>query len=153
MNAFNFIDEETLGRIISYYKRLIISLNMLKKVQNQSSKWASKSSDEAISVSRTPPVRPDMNTAAAGGKKVKRVNVESGYKRRSFKLSFIFLIFQFVSVVLSYFIVVKDFMLETKSLQLLNDIKGIHSIMLLFQFDLYTLTVNLKVNLELPAQE
>lgn len=107
-----------------------------------SARWNNRSSDESFSMSKTPPVTIDSR-GANGAKKVKRVNVESGYKRRSFKLSFIFLLLQLVSAMLSYFIVAKDFMIATWGEALVRDIRSFHDAILLFQFDQFAFEVRL----------
>lgn len=151
MNAFNFIDENTLVEILKYYRGLRFSVKSLRKVQVKSARIRQESSDDGKSLSRTPQVRGDFQALTAT-KKVKRVNVESGYKRRSFRLSVVFLILQFISVLLSYFIIIKDLMLEGNSQQLFSDIKTIHSISLLFQFDMFSFNVA-SAHLELPTEE
>jgi len=105
-----------------------------------SARWNNRSSDESLSMSKTPQVTMDSR-GANGAKKVKRVNVESGYKRRSFKLSLIFLVLQLVSAMLSYFIVAKDFLIATWGEALIRDIRSFHDVILLFQFDQFVFEV------------
>lgn len=105
-----------------------------------SARWNNRSSDESFSMSKTPPITIDSR-GGNGAKKVKRVNVESGYKRRSFKLSLIFLILQLVSAMLSYFIVAKDYLIASWGETLIRDIRNFHDVILLFQFDQFVFEV------------
>lgn len=93
-----------------------------------------------MTISKTPQASLDMQGANAI-KKNKRVNVESGYKRRSFKLSLVFLLLQFISIVLAYLIVIKDLMIYSTDKKLKADLMTIHNLNMIIQFDVYAFQV------------
>lgn len=105
-------------------------------------KFTSKSSDETVTVSKTPQVSIDSRGGNAI-KKNRRVNVESGYKRRSFRLSLVFLLLQFVSIVLAYVIVIKDMLIYATDDKLQHDLVRMHHMNMLIQFDIYAFEVRL----------
>lgn len=108
----------------------------MKRIQRENNKWSSKSSDESINISRTSQLTLD-STGLNVVKKTKKVNVESGYHSRSFKLSILFLLIQLVSALLSYFVVVKDFLWVTRAKAMVTDLKNLQHIVMLFNFDSY----------------
>ena len=147
LSAFNFIDSDTLMKILQYYRKQLMCMKQLVKyvrcdhrLHKQGNKWNNKSSEESISMSRTPPMTIDSRGVNAT-KKIKRINVESGDKRRSFKLSLLFLMLQLVSAILSYFIVIKDMVTYGYADSYIEDVRTIHHYITVFQLDEYILSV------------
>ena len=114
----------------------------MTRLQQQGKRLANKDEEESFNVSKT--IQLDFDSRGANAiKKTKRVNVESGNKKRSFKLSIFFLLLQFFSILLSYVIVVKDLLYYQTDLTITTDIGILHDLNMLIQLDNFIFHVNL----------
>jgi hypothetical protein len=111
------------------------------RLQREQKKIDSKSSEETATVSKTPQISLDSRGGNAI-KKTKRINVESGYKRRSFKLSLFFMLLQLVSILLGYVIVVADVMFLNTDNKLAADLSTLHDMNILVQIDSFVFHVD-----------
>lgn len=112
----------------------------MTRLHQELNKFTTKTSDETITVSKTQQITIDSR----GGnviKKTKRVNVESGYRRRSFKLSIFFLLLQFLAIVLAYLVVVKDLLIYAIDNKLASDLATVHRLIMIIQLDSFAFTV------------
>lgn len=109
-------------------------------MHKEKNKFNTKSSDETATVNKTQQISVDSRGGNAI-KKTKRINVESGYKRRSFKLSVFFMLLQLLSILLGYVVIVADvFMIKTDQ-KLVTDLGILHDMEFLIQTDTFAFHV------------